>query len=259
MRVTYSCRQFSDASSCPAFRISFASPGNASTPAPFRNQLVLTPNSSSTSSTRYAPLRSPYRRSVMSAMSVRNVDPFGKSSLKLAWAEPGLPSSSAGQVSRTMGGITAMRASFGQLIGRRGMRPGTHEVAGDVHQAVEMIAEEGRDPERALELIGRARRSVADLDVLGSQDEVRARADDEVVRRRAGHRTAERAHAVGRHLRRDERADADEVRHEARARRAIDLARAPLLLEASISHDRDPVREEERLDLVVRDVDGRDP
>src|SRR5713226_6936267 len=220
MRVTHSWRQFSEPSSWPAAVISFASSGKASTPAPFRNHVVFTPNSSRMSSTRYAPQRSPYRRSVMSAISVRNVEPFGKSSRNEACADPGLPSSSVGQVSRTIVGITAIRASSGQATLRRGsrmcisllflfvvrgrqaarapaivpqqdallgryadpdlllahqvrgrMRAGAHEIVTHSHQTVEVIAEERRDAQRALELVGRADRTLSDLDVLRSEDE----------------------------------------------------------------------------------------
>src|SRR5438270_5404051 len=56
----------------------------------------------------------------MSATSVLKSAPDGKSWRKDACAEPGFPSSSSGQVSSTIVGRIAIRASFGHSIGRRG-------------------------------------------------------------------------------------------------------------------------------------------
>ena len=51
---------------------------------------------------------------------------------------------------------------------------------------------------------------------------------------------------------------ADEVGDETRPREAVDLRRLVELLHAAVVHHRDPVRQRERLGLVVRHVDERD-
>ena len=56
----------------------------------------------------------------------------------------------------------------------------------------------------------------------------------------------------------EEIGSADEVGDEPRRRRLVDLARRPHLLDPSVLHDGDDVRDRERLFLVVRDVHGRD-
>ena len=57
---------------------------------------------------------------------------------------------------------------------------------------------------------------------------------------------------------REQVALADEVGDEARARKAVDLRRLVELLDAAVVHHRDPMRQRERLGLVVRHVDERD-
>jgi hypothetical protein len=52
---------------------------------------------------------------------------------------------------------------------------------------------------------------------------------------------------------------ADEVGHEPRCGRAIQIARRALLHDLARLHHRDPVGEEQRLALIVRHVDRRDP
>ena len=51
---------------------------------------------------------------------------------------------------------------------------------------------------------------------------------------------------------------ADEIGDEARLREAVDPRRLVELLDVALVHHRDPVRQRERLGLVVRHVDERD-
>ena len=52
---------------------------------------------------------------------------------------------------------------------------------------------------------------------------------------------------------------ADEARHERRLREVVDLEGRPDLLDPALAHHDDPVRQRERLFLVVRDIDRGDP
>ena len=60
------------------------------------------------------------------------------------------------------------------------------------------------------------------------------------------------------HLGVEDVAGADEVRHEAVLRKAVDLGRLVELLDLALVHHRDPVRQRQRFLLVVGDVDERD-
>src|SRR5437870_1581454 len=60
-----------------------------------------------------------------------------------------------------------------QVRGRMGA--GADRGAGDVDDAVEVIAQEGRDPQGPRELVRRAQRDAADYQALRAQDEERAR------------------------------------------------------------------------------------
>ncbi len=71
---------------------------------------------------------------------------------------------------------------------------------------------------------------------------------------------AERAGvAVGRGVGVDQVRDAEEVGHEQRRRLLVDLARRSRLLDVAAAHHGDPVAHRQRLLLVVRDEDERDP
>src|SRR5438445_86507 len=91
----------------------------------------------------------------MRAMSVLKSDPDGKSWRNDACAEPGLPSSFSGQVSSTMVGRIATRASFGQAIGLRGVLMSASTLGGrgaappDYSSAKERARGRGRKPSSA--------------------------------------------------------------------------------------------------------------
>src|SRR5437867_1722344 len=141
---------------------------------------------------------------------------------------------------------------------RVGGRSGADELVADLDQAVEPVAEERREAERGRELVRSPGRRVAHDDVLRAQHEERRGAGGEPVGDGAADRAAEHAHAARRDLARDERRAADEVRDEARRGGRVEVPRRALLDDPSVAHDRDAVREEERLDLVVRHVHRRD-
>jgi hypothetical protein len=98
----------------------------------------------------------------------------------------------------------------------------------------------------------------SDLDVLGPDRDVDVRAGRE-ARRVAGDLDASRVAAtIARDARAQEVHRADELRHEARAWRRIDLLGPAHLLDGAVVHDDDPVGHGERLLLVVRDQDRGD-
>src|SRR6266850_7147408 len=138
------------------------------------------------------------------------------------------------------------------------MGPGADEKVADLDEAIEAVAEEGSDAQRARELVRQAGRLRANDDVLRPQDEQRLLARREAVSERARDDAAERADATARDLARKERGLADEICDEARRRRAVELARRAFLHDLAGLHHGDAVREEERLALVVRHVDRRD-
>ena len=103
-----------------------------------------------------------------------------------------------------------------------------------------------------------------DPDLLRAQRDGRRPAGRERARRRNAH-GAEPAHIdaddaalVREHGTGEQVAVADEVGDESRPRETVDARRLVDLLDASLVHDGDPVRQRERLRLVVRHVDERD-
>src|SRR5207244_373167 len=121
------------------------------------------------------------------------------------------------------------------------MGAGADRGAGDVDDAVEVIAQEGRDPQGPRELVRRAYRDAADYQALRAQDEERARAGGEGLGERAADDAPKGADAALGHLAGQERGVADEVRDEGRRRARVQVAGPALLGDAAVPHDRDAV------------------
>src|SRR2546428_1006889 len=143
-----------------------------------------------------------------------------------------------------------------ELGGRMRARPQLGAV--HVDHAVEVITKERSDAERAGGLVRHSGGRSADDDPLGSHHEERLRPWSERFAQRAPHDPAERTHPAFHDLARQERRVAHEVRHEARCRGPVEVARPSFLDDAAVLHHRNAMRQEERLALIVRDVDRRD-
>src|SRR5215831_19951599 len=201
---------------------------------------------------RYAPSRSSLNRA-------------GPASIRPADA---LPRRLRRPVRRDGDTFLRLHAHIDRVAGRRPqrrMRPRLQHNIAHPDVEIQILAEEilGVDGGADDVLAGCALRLLlGELDVLGAdRDDHGAVLGDPFGRLRLdlAHRRAhqavtaplERSHGTA-----DEIGSADEISDELAVRRLVDLPRRADLLDETVVHDRDLVRERERLALVVGDIDG---